>query len=222
MRIVLSLLLVAVLSVSAMGQGKWFIASGVGLNTSRFEWYVPQSDPTIMMDIQAWHMLNKHWQLGMAVEFGKHHSFASYVNEIYDSQGNYVATQTYNGNAHILSPYFAPTVFAHYQLNFARSSYVYVGPAMGVINGQAESYIGAYITSYLAGIDWGVVIPFSKHLQLSFNNNWRITNVNLKDATTQVRQTGFFDPQNAGYSVSYYKDQTLYFFNLKLGLIVAL
>lgn len=213
-RIILVALL-ATIYTQAFAQKQWYIATDVGFNT-------PDADielsSTIMMDIRAWRMLNKHWQLGVALDFGRLNAFADFVWQVENAPTGRVFTERAISWTELMSPYIAPTVFAHYQLNFAKRAYGFAGPAVGIINGRASEEWGDYITSYWAGVNLGMAVPLSKHVQFTVSHAWRTTYAKLASATEY--RYPIVGTQETG--LSYFDDTQIHSFNMKIGLIVGL
>lgn len=218
MRTLLLILFVGLFSIACHAQGKWFLSTGVGLNTSKFELWVPVTNPTIMMGAKLWYMPGKHWQFGLSAETGKVQTHSTLVIVTTFENGNKFTSSNGKQQFEVLNPYVAPCLFAHYQVNFADKGHIYIGPAGGMVTGSvAGRRSPRRVNSYLAGADLGVAFPIAPQVQLTLNNSYRTTYLKLEAATKDVNQ-----PMPTFREDYYYADQFVHYYNLSLGLAVEL
>lgn len=223
MRYLLSFIIVCLLSVNAYAQHSWYLSSGVGAtinNVSNNNGYYSDpgyynAEPNILFDLKLAKQVNKHWQVGLAVETGQIRTKVWTKIETYEYDW-LVDAYSYYDEVRLVSPNIAPAVFANYLLNFGRGSYMYAGPQLGIITGGNQLNLSQAVLPQ-AGANVGIALALTKNTKLQINNGWRIArygrskNDGIKESVTPDR-----------YTIRRHSGVTLNYFTFTVGIVAGL
>lgn len=226
MRYLLSLLTFFAVPFCLKAQSGWYLSSSVGANFTNVHVNglpsalypdAVSADPDILIDMRVSRQLGKHWQIGLLVETGNMRTNLWHKLDYYNNDRHVSSTSHYQ-KVRLISPFVLPAVFAHYQLNYGKGSYLYGGPMVGAITGSNEIDLGRNITCPVVGANLGTAVALNRHTKLQFGLGWRLAYVDLDKRDGQVVHLN----DRGDYVIRRFSLPVTHYFAGTIGIVVAL